>query len=301
MTTGQKDPIRPPTPNWFTKLNFIVGYWIQGCDVPLTVYVQFAKAPTEEVVLALVLLDLKDIVKEFFRPAGLRSGRHGRKGSRGKRPNIDLLDPSEMFAKNVPGYAEYRGRPFGSPTFWAFEITDVIDRVAWSFFCLDAVTDIGYGTLLGIITFDTSVCPNIARMQRHTFYQAILPTYGGFAGYPLEHLDFAVGVTSLNGYVADFVGSRRYAITHEIKARQTTPGHAEIAIGIYDYVAGVNVNQTEFVPNDYPGEVTLSVDAIVEGPGSVGCSIATITPGHPPPGGQHFEVIYAKWLILSLT
>lgn len=294
-------PIKPPAPNTFTKLNFIVGYFWQKCDVPWRLYVQFAQAPTNEAVLLLIGLDFKDMVKEFFRPAGLRSGRHGRKGNKSGKRNVGLLDPSQMFAEKVPGYEEYRGRPFGSPTFWMYEITDVIDRVAWSLACVDALTDIGYGTLLGIIQDDPQNCPLIGRMFRVDFDQTILSTQGGWAGFPVSQLEWVNNIDTPNGYVATVLEDARYAATLEVRGQATTPGETDVGIGIYDYLAGVNLNETGLVRNVYPAEYTASVDAIFTGPGTIGCSIYNTRPGPPGPGGQHMHLTSIKWLITQIS
>lgn len=250
--------------------------------------------------LLLTALDFADMLKEWARPAGLRTKRHGRKGKKGSKLDFNLLDPDELVAHGFSSHEEIRGRPFGSPTFWLYEITDVIDRVSWTFAAVEGLTDIGYGTLLGIIEADKNNCPNTSRMFRHTYFQAILNTHASWAQFPIEVLDFDVGIDTPNGYVATVLDDHRYAATLEITAHQNTPGTAEIAIGIGDIGAGRNLNETGYVTNTYPDEVHLQIDAQYTGPGTIGATISTNTPGHPGPGGQHFEITSAKWLILEL-
>lgn len=159
--------MRPPVPNnLLDRVNFITAFWWQGCDAPFNLFCQFAGPPAGRAVAILIGLDATDIVKEFFRPAGMRSGRHGRKGKKGGKKLPELPDPNEQMGKRLPGQKEFAGRPYGSPTFYAFAIDDVLERVAINVAIVDVVSESVYAGLLGILSLDNESCPWMARVSR---------------------------------------------------------------------------------------------------------------------------------------
>lgn len=155
-------------PPWINKINFIANYFWQGCEAPFQLFVDFAGPPAGRAVALIIGLSMDDIVKEFFRPAGLRSHRHGRKGPPGRRRAPELPDPNNEVAKMLPFQGEVAGRPFGSPTRWVFEGWDVMDRVAFNVAIVDVVSDTVYQGLLGIIEVGESGCWWMRRGKAHS-------------------------------------------------------------------------------------------------------------------------------------
>jgi hypothetical protein len=286
-------PFRPPTPGWFGQVNFIVGWFMQSCDVPLTVYVQFAAEPTVEVALMLVTLDPADLVKEWARPKGLRTARHGRKGKRGTKDVFTLLDVDELVAHNIAGHEEFRGRPFGSATFWAFEITDVIDRVSWTFACVDGITEIGYKTLIGIIQADKNNCPQLGRMFRTDGFASILNTGNNFAPVSVEDLQWINKIDSPHGFQADMLDDGHYLVTLEWGTRPIVPSTVQVGIAIVDSTSQEVLNQYGPFPITYPERHVMSVDAIVIGPGGIRPGVMS--------DGDFTQLDTMKWLITQIS
>lgn len=294
------DP-RPPTPNWFNKVNFIVGYWTQGCDLPLQVYIQFAQKPTNAAALMLITPDWKVLTRKLFRPKGLRSARHGRKGSRSGKKGGFIPDVDDIVFEEVFGEAISFGTPFGSETLLLFEIADEFLQVAWQFAVVDALTDIGYDTLLGIITCDKGYCPQIGRMFRFDNNQTILNTHGGFAQFPVSQLEWINHMSSPNGYEVGVVENSRYMATLAVRGEVLTPEPVDVTIGIGDLNAGRNLNESGTVRYQMGDEIDLQVDAQFTGPGDIGCTVNNTTVNHPGPGGTPIRFYSVKWLVLQLS
>lgn len=227
--------LRPPVPSdIFQRVNFITAWWWQGCDPPFTLFCQFAGPPAGEAVAILIGLDMGDIVKEFFRPAGLRSHRHGRKGPRKGRNPLDIPDPNEEMAKRLPGHKEWRGRPFGSPTFYAFAIDDIAERVAINVAIVDVVSDTLYQGLLGVLSLDSSVCPWMARVSRGNSDGPLLGA-GDWQAHSDPELLFQVGECESNAFGVSFWNAGRVLCSYQAQwTNEDTIAH-EAQIGLLEW------------------------------------------------------------------
>ena len=254
----------PPIPGFLDRLNFITAFFWQGCEAPFTLFCQFAKEPAGQAVAMIIGLDAGDIVKEFFRPAGLRSHRHGRKGPRGKKGPPELPDPNEEIGKRIPGREAIAGRKWGSPTFYAFEFSDQLDRVAFNVAIIDVVTDTVYEGLLGILSVDPSNCPWVARGMSHNVNHPLLTGSNKWDALLLPIIDYEHGLT-MTSYSANTTGSGSYLVTLEATILYPWGTWADVAIGIRDGFAGENLTESGSVRLEHGDVTTLSVACSVTG------------------------------------
>lgn len=254
----------PPVPGFIDRVNFITSFFWQGCEAPFRLFCQFAQEPAGQAVAMLIGLDAGDIVKEFFRPAGLRSHRHGRKGPRGKKGLPELPDPNDAVAKRIPGQEAIAGRRWGSPTFYVFEFSDQLDRVAFNVAIIDVVTDTTYKGLLGILSVDPSNCPWVARGASHNENHPLLTGSNKWDALLMPIIDFEHGLT-MTSYSANMTGSGRYLVTVEATILYPWGTWADVAIGIRDGFGGDILAESGSVRLEHGDTVTLNVAASVSG------------------------------------
>jgi hypothetical protein len=158
---------RPNPPGLEEKLDFIFSEMLDVCDAPITVWIECMFVPFEQLVLEWYAIDLKQIIITFFRPKlpyqGLRWGRHGSRGRKGKRklrrnPLTGILefDPNEFLGKLLQGGEEFAERPVGpwAARFWIIE--GVIERITFWWFVLEIVSDFLYRWMSAVA--ETAYC-----------------------------------------------------------------------------------------------------------------------------------------------
>lgn len=187
-------------PNWLQKVNFITNYLLSDCSADGLLYVEAARPTAYKTLLVFLAIDLQDLVKEFARPKGLRSKRHGRKGRRGGRKLKGLPDASEFTAKRVPGQADFAQRKYGTATRVIYETTDAWDRVAWTAALLDMSADLFYDSIIGVIDSGQTNCPVTSRARR-SVYNSLAGGVGPvYQPYNMNILNYSVGVFTPNGF-----------------------------------------------------------------------------------------------------
>lgn len=268
----------PPVPGFINRVNFITSYFFQGCEAPFTLFCKFAAPPAGRAVAMLIGLDMGDIVKEFFRPAGLRSHRHGRKGPRGRKGLPELPDPNDAIAKHIPGQGVFAGRPVGDLTRWAFSISDNVDRVAWNLAIIDVVSDTVYQGLLGIISEDKENCPLVGRMGREGGFQTILNTHEGWGPIQCPELKFAHACSS-SEYNVLMHNPQETLVTLQATLKNQIFQTTTCKLGIVAEPSGVLCGQSNIAVLEYQGQTTLSVDATVPR-GQLATWRVNNTPGH---------------------
>lgn len=158
---------RPPPPPWLTKINFLLHYTFNACEAPFSLYAEMAKEPAWRTAVFLSAFDLVDFVKEIFRPYGLRSKRHGRKGRRSGRRGGGIPDLSELAAERTRAREWFGDRRYGLGTRVFYVFTDIAERVTWNLMLVELSTDLAYDTIIGVINEDDSKCPNIRMLAMH--------------------------------------------------------------------------------------------------------------------------------------
>lgn len=164
----QQPHYKPP---WIDRIRFIGKYYISGCEAPIGIYAEMAQPAAKRIALVFTTLSVAEIVKEFFRPRGLRSRRHGRKGRKSRGYRGGIPDPNELIGDRLPGKYDYWNRSYGLGTRIFYVVDDVIDRVLWTAFLLEMADDLVYSTLLGVMEWNPDKCANIRRMWRRGGYR----------------------------------------------------------------------------------------------------------------------------------
>lgn len=168
----------PKQPTWIDKVNFIRMYVTQGCNFPLWVYVEHGGKAAGNMILTLLSFGMDDIIRGYFRPKGVRSGRHGRK-RRGKGRAKNLIpEVGEMIGKNLPGADDVQSRKFsqGYRTLWM--VDGQIQRGLYYWLIVSVVTDFAYDWMSGILKDDRSYCPWTGRFSRWHEDEAVVPISG---------------------------------------------------------------------------------------------------------------------------
>src|SRR3546814_4056708 len=88
-------------PSWIEKVNFIVNFIINSCSYPIVVYVETAKPAVGNLVLSLLAFGMDDIIRGYFKPKGLQSGRHGRKRNRKKIGRSAIHELGAIIGQNL--------------------------------------------------------------------------------------------------------------------------------------------------------------------------------------------------------
>jgi hypothetical protein len=197
---------QPPATYDLGKMNFIANYALLGCVPPMHLAVQFAKDPALDLALLFLLPDIQDIGQAIFEPKkGRRSkpGRHGRK----KRRFKGLPDTSDLIGQGLRGRYNPNDALRLTKATYLFPILNIYEGAAFTAAVVEGVTDIGFQSLLGVMTVDPTHCREFARMLR----QDDEPVTIGGAGPPVdpmvvENVTFESGFwsSSISCYDADF-------------------------------------------------------------------------------------------------
>jgi len=117
--------------------------WNNPCDVPWVVYIETARPAALEALVAIACFDIGDVLRFIFRPAGLRSGRHGgrpRKGRHGRKAK----GIRARLARKLPPFARLQQRKLtqGVKNLWI--IDGVGQRLLWWWLIADVSTGFLY-------------------------------------------------------------------------------------------------------------------------------------------------------------
>lgn len=203
---------------------------MSGCEAPWSLYAEKAIPQSKEILLAFLGLSSTEIVKEFFRPQGPRTKRHGRKGRKSGGPRGGIPDPNERIAQRLRMDTDLWRPKYNVPTGVFYEVGDVIDRAAWTVALLEMSEELIYETLLGVLEGDKTFCPSISRLHRFSGFH----TEGGpgpdWAPINQSGLHYKVGVISDTGFSAR-VDPGSYSLTFGCKAlRSTTTNWVKIRL-----------------------------------------------------------------------
>lgn len=144
-------------PHLDAEINFIVSYIWNGCRTPFMLMIDCAQEPAGEAAMALLDFGFDDILRSFFRPKGLRSGRHGRK-RRGKKRFSGVPEISDMMASRIDGLEEFRGRSMQQGTKMLWIIDNWAQRAIWEVAIIDITATFLYKSMLGILKLKATHC-----------------------------------------------------------------------------------------------------------------------------------------------
>lgn len=159
----------PRSPTWINRVNFVTRFLAVPCGTKWYVYLEVAGAALGNVVLSLLSFGVGDMARGFFKPKGLRSQRHGRKGRKsGGRPprtgpgrggRSSIPEIGEIAGSSIPGaekVKEWAGKVPGSA--YASTIDAGIQRGLYYWMILDVFQDYVYELMLGIVRSPQSDC-----------------------------------------------------------------------------------------------------------------------------------------------
>lgn len=145
----------PGHPTFIDKVNGIVRFIEDPCDAPWLLYIELARKPFGKMVLTLLTFGLLDVIRAYFRPKGLRSGRKGRGRRRppprpgslrrilGKIPGLGQ-DTGEMVGKWLPGGERVRGRQVSQGVKFFWLVDGVLQRLLWYWLIIDVTATFFY-------------------------------------------------------------------------------------------------------------------------------------------------------------
>lgn len=141
------DP-KPRIPAIRRAVNMVWRMLMDGCDAPLTVWLDEFWEPAGKLVLAWYTIDLMNILSTWLQPKGLpvkmRTARHGGNGRKHKRGSIRTLpgkavsfDIGEFIGSNLWGAEELSHRPVPPGTMSLWTIFGAIERLNYFFMVLE--------------------------------------------------------------------------------------------------------------------------------------------------------------------
>lgn len=133
-------------------VNFIWRMFIDGCDAPMTVWIETMWKPLGQLILAWYTIDLMNIFTAWLRPVGRpladRKTRHIGGGKKGRRGGLRSLpgkivgfDPGEFIGEQIWGGEELRHRPVPPGVVYMWSLFGVIERFNYFFMVLDLGSD----------------------------------------------------------------------------------------------------------------------------------------------------------------
>jgi hypothetical protein len=142
-------------PDIFTKINFIIQFWLDPCDAPWTAYAETALPAALEALATYFALDWKQIFTSYVRPAkamgmarrrqkGGSNNKRGRPGQRGRNRGMRPYDPNDTLGKSMPGAERLRGRKITGALIHLWIIEGLIERLLFWIFFVELVAQFLY-------------------------------------------------------------------------------------------------------------------------------------------------------------
>lgn len=146
----------PKQPGFLDKWNAIIRYIEDPCvGAPWLLYVELALPPLGNAIVTWFGFGLDDVIRGYFRPKGLRTGRHGRGGKRGGKPRTKIGkaisripglgdDVGNTIGKALPGATEARGRHVSQGVKQLWIVDNFLQRGLFYWLVADMITDFLY-------------------------------------------------------------------------------------------------------------------------------------------------------------
>lgn len=256
-------------PPWLDRIRFIAKMELSGCSIPYGVFAENALPAAKEVTMVLLTFGVGDYVKELFRPKGMRSRRHGRKGSKSRGRRGGIPDPADIAAGRNEAKEFFGDRKYGMGTRVFYAATDVLDRLAWTAFLFEGLGDIVYSGMVGALENNPDLCPQIKRLWRRGGYHVEGAPLGNWHVFQTGALQYNVGLSSPAESLL-FFGDGTYSITCACKATTFQPDGTSVQMRLIDTNTAEIYDQTELVRVDFQQTADIIVNAQVTGP----CGVA---------------------------
>lgn len=291
-------------PGFLDKWNAILRYIEDPCEgAPWLLYLELALPPLGTALLTWFSFGLDDIIRGYFRPRGLRTGRHGRGGRRGGKPRGRLGraisripglgdDVGNFIGNRLPGATEAKGRHVSQGVKQLWIVDNFLQRALFWWLVADLVTDFLYdwtsllqqseyckrthaatlyatgtggGLPFGGIWYGI-LAPTVVKDSGHISYT------GGAAGAPAGHFTAICG--------AEYTNLNPETVTIEGRAVLVLPGGTEYVYGGGTTVPGYGTGQI-VVSADFKGPGTVFFEARTSLTAAVGNSADIWVTGDP--------------------
>lgn len=192
--------LAPRLPDFLDQIQFLRFWAFNDCELPWTAYIETALPIAGDIAVAYLAIDALGFTKTILRPKVLRSGRHTRRGPRGKKGRGGIPEPADMIADILDPDGTIRPRQVGLGGRLLIHGLDTVERAGYLMFLADVVPALGINSIIGALELNPRNCPNVARLQRHNDFGTIGGATPGFIPYNLPTLDYAVGMSAGTGF-----------------------------------------------------------------------------------------------------
>ncbi len=270
----------PKPPGILDRVNAIVRFIEDPClslDAPWLLYIELARKPAGLLIVALLTFGLDDVIRGYFRPKGLRSGRHGRRRrAPPRRPGalrralrrIPGLgdDVGDMLGKRLPGAERMRGRQVKQGVKFLWIVDGLLQRVLFWWLIIDLTTQFLYDW--SSLIQQTDFCK---AQQKSMVYAA--GTGGGaaaIANWEAISSPFIIKQRGSASWISTSgsVGSGNWTVIVGYKWQSLSSFDQKMSLRLRDFAGGQTVRvqeQSETVKSGETGEMIMSGD--FEGPG----------------------------------
>jgi len=158
----------PVIPGLLDEFNVIQYYVRHSCNVPYRAYLEGARPWAAATALALVTPDLTQIVQNMLMPKTLRTGKHARKGHRGKSRYGGIPDVDDMIAKRLPIEPLQGSKIMRSGRRMMLGLAGMVDRVQYELFLGDILDEGLIAPIMGALRFEKGACDNYTYLDRES-------------------------------------------------------------------------------------------------------------------------------------
>lgn len=154
----------PDLPPWLPGRPWIGKIWTLECETTLIVFIDALSDAITNAVWTLVTFDMYDFLRSYYRPAHLRSARHGRKrGKAGKAAIPEFSDVIAGWAKADEALPKDQFFVPGEKGLWI--VDGVVQRGLYYWMLVNIVEDFWSDLQWGIATSSTSSCVGVPRLH----------------------------------------------------------------------------------------------------------------------------------------
>jgi hypothetical protein len=139
MSEGKRGPL-----SRIDKVNYVIDYFENPCDAPFLVYVETLLPAVLEAFVTLEEYDPNQIIRNFSRPRGLRSGRHGRLGRANGKRGFGIPDINDEIADFFKESADFEKRTISNGVRHLYTVLDVLEKGLFYLLLADLATEFAY-------------------------------------------------------------------------------------------------------------------------------------------------------------
>ena len=221
----------PRPPGIIDRVNYLVNSCNNPCDVPWAVYVETALPAALEAVIAVVCFDIGDVARFIFRPASVRSGRHGsrkRKGQHGRKPKGFRA----RLAAKLPPFEALQQRKIAQGVRNLWIIDGIGQRLLWWWLVADVTTGFLYNWTSMIQK--TEIC-QMALAPGTALREDVNQTFLAIQNWPdvlFTKLDYEKGVTTA-GPASFACGSGDFQIVAAVEVVNGGPLPCDVELRLF--------------------------------------------------------------------